>query len=378
MSAMRSLTSASISLALVVGLVAGCSAPKVSDFQPSKIFSMGSSWPWRDGESEKGIPVRIVGAWTDSVLTQPGQKPQRGFGGRLMFYGNKSDKPILVDGQLVVYAFDETNRGPTDNKPTRRYVFPADQLPLRMSESELGASYSFWLPWDEAGGPRTEVSLICRFEPKGGAVITSEQTRQLLPGSLGAPSALADRRLPQLPEGVRSRPARTTLESLRSSRQSAEGAQLASYESPAGTHVGVAETKVETKSLVPERRMRVTSIQLPGNFSLPTAAASAASAPAPSGSAPAVLQPPRRQPLAAPGPQPVVPGPDTGATPERPATSTRQKAPAAQPPRAAVVSPQLARPQFVTPQWITVQPAPIPTGVTTTVNQPAASPPAAR
>ena len=55
-----------------------------------------------------------------------------------------------------------------------------------MSKNKLGASYSFFLPWDEAGGPKTEVSLICRFEPKDGPVVTSEQTRQLLPGSIAA------------------------------------------------------------------------------------------------------------------------------------------------------------------------------------------------
>jgi hypothetical protein len=56
------------------------------------------------------------------VLTKQGEAPQRGFGGRLAFYDHDSEKSLLVDGELVVYAFDETNRDPTDNKPTRRYV----------------------------------------------------------------------------------------------------------------------------------------------------------------------------------------------------------------------------------------------------------------
>jgi hypothetical protein len=192
-----------------------------------------------------------VGTWTDTVLTQPGQKPQRGFGGRLVFYGRDEKKPILVDGQLVVYAFDESGRDPTDNKPTRRYVFPPDQVPRHMSISEIGASYSFWLPWDEAGGPRTEVSLICRFEPKGGAVITSEQTRHLLPGALAPHATTAAKQPPQLPEGVPSRPARPTLESLMNNRQADGGMQLASYESPTSSPTEGDQAKVETTSLCP-------------------------------------------------------------------------------------------------------------------------------
>src|SRR3954462_3003305 len=148
------------------------------------MFSLDHTWPFKDKDKpHEGTPVRMVGTWTDTVLTESGKKPQRGFGGRIMFYEKDEKNPILVEGQLVVYAFDETGRDPTDTKPTRRYVFPTEQIPKHMSKSELGASYSFWLPWDEAGGPKTEISLICRFEPKGGAVITSEQTKHILPGS---------------------------------------------------------------------------------------------------------------------------------------------------------------------------------------------------
>src|SRR3954463_2990829 len=185
-----------------------------------KMFRLDNTWPFRDKDKpQQGTPVRIVGAWTDTVMSQAGQKPQRGFGGRIMFYEKEGKKPILVDGQLVVYAFDETNRQATDNKRTGRYVFPADQMAIHMSKCDMGASYSFWLPWDEAGGPKTEVGLICRFEPKGGAVVTGEQTHHLLPGTAnnwaatrGAPTP------PKVPEGVRSKPPRQTLEDLQAKR----------------------------------------------------------------------------------------------------------------------------------------------------------------
>jgi hypothetical protein len=166
-----------VSAAAVV-ICAGCSMPSASDFKPSRLFSLGD-----DDDPKEGTPVRMVGTWVDTVHTKPGQPAERGFGGRLMFYGKKEQKPILVDGQLVVYAFDEMGRAVTDNKPTRRYVFPPDQLPLHMSMSELGASYSFFLPWDEVGGPQTEVSLICRFEPKGGA----QQLRERKPPYISGP-----------------------------------------------------------------------------------------------------------------------------------------------------------------------------------------------
>src|SRR5215471_323342 len=177
----NSKTMKAVGIALVVVLA---SSPSVAHaWGMPKMFSLDNTWPFRDKDKpQQGVPVRLVGAWTDTVMTQPGQKPQRGFGGRVTFYDKEGKKPILVDGQLVVYTFDEAGRQQTDNKPTRRYVFPGDQMPLHMSKSDMGASYSFWLPWDDVGGPKTEVSLICRFEPKGGGVVTGEQTHHLLPG----------------------------------------------------------------------------------------------------------------------------------------------------------------------------------------------------
>jgi hypothetical protein len=288
---------------VVMFALAGCSMPQASDFKPSKLFSLGD-----DDEPEKGTPVRMVGTWTDTVLTKPGQVPQRGFGGRLVFYGKKEEKPILVDGQLVVYAFDETGREVTDNRPTRRYVFPPDQIPLHMSKSEIGASYSFWLPWDEAGGPQTEVSLICRFEPKGGAVITSEQTKHVLPGTMVPAGKVADGKPPKLPEGVPSRPAQPTLESVQQSRTVDRHVQLASHETVAPMGAPAAAT-VDATSIEPQQRMATTTIPLPSHYQFPVPApVPQAAAPAGGHSTPAA-QPrtqPQQQAVPMQSPQPAV------------------------------------------------------------------------
>jgi hypothetical protein len=257
---------------LVVALTCDVGYAKMS-WKPSKIFSMKSSWPFRDkDEPQEGTPTRVTCAWTDTVMSQPGKKSQRGFGGRLLFYEEDEKNPILVDGQLVVYAFDETGREPTDNKPTRRYVFPAEQMPLHMSKNQLGASYSFFLPWDEAGGPKTEVSLICRFEPKEGSVVSSEQTRQVLPGTIAATPVAGDRREPpKLPEGVPSKPIAKTLQSLQASRNEERTAKLASYEVPVAADPQAVSTLATSQAAAPARQMTSTTINLPNSFQMPAA-----------------------------------------------------------------------------------------------------------
>jgi hypothetical protein len=136
----------------------------------------------RDGKPDPETPARFATTWTEATMTRAGQKPQRGFGGRLLFYQKESANPVRVEGQLVIYAFDELNGDPHKTEPTRRYVFPAEQLSIYESESPLGPSYSVWVPWDDAGGPEAKVSLIARFEPKEGGVVVGEQTHHYLAG----------------------------------------------------------------------------------------------------------------------------------------------------------------------------------------------------
>jgi hypothetical protein len=128
------------------------------------------------------VPARLVSTWTDTVLQRSGKPPQRGFGGRLVFFTKESEDPVRVDGQLVIYAFDETDREPHETHPSRKYIFPREEFARHESDSQLGSSYSVWLPWDEVGGDMKQISLIARFEPHSGNTVLGEQTKHLLPG----------------------------------------------------------------------------------------------------------------------------------------------------------------------------------------------------
>lgn len=146
----------------------------------------------KDEPAEPQIPTRMVATWVDATLQKPGQRPVRGFGGRIVFFNSDGDDSVRVAGQLVVYAFDETDRASYETQPTRRFVFRAEQFVKHESPSQFGPSYSVWLPWDEVGGPQKNISLIARFEPQGGAMIIGEQTAHLLPGIVRPKPAITE------------------------------------------------------------------------------------------------------------------------------------------------------------------------------------------
>ena len=138
------------------------------------------AWPWDD--DHKKAPTRMTDMWSFTVLQQPGRPGVRGYGGRLTFY-DADDKPMKIDGTLTVYAFDGRSNNPSQAVPERKFVFLPRDLPKHYSESKLGHSYSFWLPWDEVGGPERQIVLATRFESKGGQALFAAPSRQILPGT---------------------------------------------------------------------------------------------------------------------------------------------------------------------------------------------------
>ena len=285
----------SVSLLLLLALTAGCSSLNLDK----------AHWPLKS-EEKPGKPDKIVAMWTDTVLYQTGQPPTRGFGGRLMFYEGKKEKPVKAEGNLVIYAFDETGRGPAKSRPDRKYVFTADQIPLHYSKSQIGHSYSVWVPWDAIGGEQKEISLIVRFEPKEGAAVTGEQSRQLLPGRSPTQEVAGKTGGPKYPSGLSGAGVPPASAAGGAGVPPASGAgggpgpgvvdqavRPVSYEAPAPP------SGDKMDAAAPPRRMTTTTIPIPSNLAAPGQVSPTAVAPPAAAwqgpSAPALPSPPTMQ-----------------------------------------------------------------------------------
>lgn len=141
---------------------------------------------WESDPKPK-VPTRLVEFWSEEVLTEAGMPSVRGFAGRVMFYDQTESKPVAVDGTFTVFAFDDADRSKGLSAPEKKFVYLPDQLPKYYSKSQMGPSYSFWLPWDEVGGPERKICMVARFEPRKGAPIVSRPCYKTLPGKAPAP-----------------------------------------------------------------------------------------------------------------------------------------------------------------------------------------------
>jgi len=129
-------------------------------------------------------PASMAVVWKDSVYEQPGAPSVKGFGGRLFIYDARNN-PVKADGELVVYGYDESNPIHAEGAHTgadKKFVFPSDKFQRHFSDSNLGASYSVWIPWEKVGGIRKSITLIPVFKTANGNVLRCGQSLMVLPG----------------------------------------------------------------------------------------------------------------------------------------------------------------------------------------------------
>ena len=173
----RKFTAAAISFVALAPT--GCST---LPSQQKESRSLLDRLPWAQQEEEVvpyPNPVKVATTWAPDTLVQSGRTPTRGFGGRVFFYDEKS-RPVPVEGTLIVHGFDDTA---SDGKNgVKRFEFTPDQFTRHFSQTDLGASYSVWIPWDAVGGIQKRISLVTSFKTKEGKLVQGIPATMVLPG----------------------------------------------------------------------------------------------------------------------------------------------------------------------------------------------------
>ena len=134
----------------------------------------------RRGPSSAEQPVRMAILWKETVLQSQSKNAKRGFVGRIYFY-NSNDELVQVDGELNVYMYDDTTNSQGEI-PDRKFVFPADKFHTHYNPSEIGHSYSIWVPCANYGDVRKSISLVPKFTSRNNRFIMAKATRLTLSG----------------------------------------------------------------------------------------------------------------------------------------------------------------------------------------------------
>lgn len=159
-------------------LCGGCAS-----FPKSEKMSLKNPFSKKEKEPEPyPTPVKLAATWAPDTLSTAGKRPTRGFGGRLFFYDQKS-RPVPVEGDLTVTAYVPSDN-PTEPTKVKRFGFTKEQLTKHYSQSDLGASYSIWIPWDVDGGNVQMITMVPSFKSEQMNVpIQGSATAVMLPGT---------------------------------------------------------------------------------------------------------------------------------------------------------------------------------------------------
>ena len=192
-------SAASAILASTIGCTSMVDKSELSAKPGSTRPSLLDRLPWAEDKPEVPEPypnpVKLASIWNADTLIQTGRQPTRGFGGRIFFYDEKS-RPVPVEGTLVVHGFND--KASEASEAVKRFEFTPEQFTRHFSQSDLGASYSIWIPWDAVGGKQTQVSLVASFETSEGKMVQGVPAMVLLPGTrTELKEQLADRLSPQ-------------------------------------------------------------------------------------------------------------------------------------------------------------------------------------
>jgi hypothetical protein len=256
----------------ILALVAAWAVAFVAAGQPAH-----AEWPkWWPGkappkvqESKYPTPIKMAVIWTPAVFNQVGQQSTRGFGGRIYFYDAKN-QPVPVEGQLVVYAYNDAAPGGENRTPERKFAFTPEQFTQHYAPTQLGASYSIWIPWDAIGSPQAQLSLIPIFTSSSGQLVIGESSHNLLPGP-EAPSGATQVTRGMLPPSPLIRPDPSAAENARrgfppGGASNAYGVQQASYQP--GAYPPVTSQPGTSPAAPPQAAdgLSTMSITLPGSM----------------------------------------------------------------------------------------------------------------
>ncbi|MEO8271942.1 MAG: hypothetical protein ABI557_19620 [Aureliella sp.] len=143
-----------------------------------KSWSISKLW-----KKEYQKPSSLSVIWSPDVLTLTGKPPTRGFGGRVFFYNDRT-QAVPVEGDLIVHGYrGDPMLGESEQvQADKTFRFTAEQLIGHFSPTDLGASYSVWIPWDAADGLRQEITLIPTFKGLDGQIVQGAPAKLFLPG----------------------------------------------------------------------------------------------------------------------------------------------------------------------------------------------------
>ncbi len=146
----------------------------------------------------KGQVAQVMPLWADGIAVQSdpmqGGRPVPGLAARVYLFGPDLGQPLVADGTLIVYQYDDLQPPSDDQLPREVWTLDKASLEKLLKKDALGWGYNLWLPWSSYNPAIRKVGLVICYRPEKGMDAWSGQHILPLRGENPGPSAAGPKR----------------------------------------------------------------------------------------------------------------------------------------------------------------------------------------
>lgn len=154
-------------------IFSGCAGSNLLNWKREKV-------PTAD---EKNPAVDILCLWQPAEGSGVDGLPTRGVAGQILFFTGRDASPVVVNGDVRIYMFDDQGSPEEQAKPIRQFDFVGKAWNKHARSTTFGPAYQVFLPYARDGLHKVHCSLRVRLEPKDGRPVYSKMEGVTLPGS---------------------------------------------------------------------------------------------------------------------------------------------------------------------------------------------------
>ena len=151
----------------------------------SSLDLVKSPWTRKDFTiaDQNNPAVKMLCAWKTVEGTGLDGMPTRGFAGQILFFNRLDAEPVVVEGDVRIYLFDDVGPPSEQAKPIRQFDFKGQAWNIHAMQTTLGPSYNIFIPYTRDNNPYlTNCVLRVRLIPEKGPTIYSNVATVPLPG----------------------------------------------------------------------------------------------------------------------------------------------------------------------------------------------------
>jgi len=118
--------------------------------------------------------VKCLCVWQTAEGYDPEGKPCRGAAGQIFFFNRDSAVPVVVQGDVRVFVFDDQSPIEEQSKPIQEFDIDRQTWNSQLISTQFGPAYRLFVPYTRAGRHQAQMAIRLRMTPDHGPIVFSD------------------------------------------------------------------------------------------------------------------------------------------------------------------------------------------------------------